>query len=87
MGSIIGASQIVGAISTLICPSIIAAILTGSGYTAGQTVSSSTATALVNAICYIPMVICAVAAAAAFLNPLNNKKLLQYQQEIAAKRA
>lgn len=86
MGSIIGASQVVGSISALICPSLIAVILTSTGYEAGQAVSDAAATGLVNAICLVPMAVCAISAVAAFFNPLNNKKLMQYQQEIAARK-
>ncbi len=86
MGSIIGSSQIIGAISSLICPSLIAYVLTSSGYVAGEAVSAATGTSFVNALCFIPMAICAIAAVAAFVNPLSNKKLMQYQQEIAARK-
>ncbi len=86
MGSVIGSSQIIGRISGLICPAIIAAVLNASGYAPGVTVAPETATIFVNAICYIPMAICTVSAVAAFLNPLTNAKLLQYQAEIQARK-
>lgn len=85
MGSVIGSSQIVGRIAGLISPTIIAAILSTSGYVPGEAVSEAAAATFVNAICYIPMIVCAISAAAAFLNPLTNKKLMQYQQEIASR--
>jgi len=83
MATIVGASQIVGTVAGLICPTLLAAALDGSGYVAGQTVSTEVATKLVNIMCFLPMAICAISAVAAFLNPLNNQKLNQYQQEIA----
>lgn len=86
MGSIIGSSQVVGTLAGLICPSLIAVILNSSGYVAGQAVSDATARSLVNAICLVPLAICVISAAAAFLNPLNNKKLMQYQKEIAERK-
>ncbi len=86
MGSIIGSSQIVGSIAGLICPSLIAVVLSSSGYVAGEVVSAETAAVFVNALCFIPMVICAISAAAAFLNPLSNQKLMQYQKEIAERK-
>lgn len=86
MGSVIGSSQIVGRIAGLITPAIIAAVLSASGYTPGEAVSETAAATFVNAICYLPMVVCAISATAAFLNPLTNKKLMQYQQEIAARK-
>lgn len=86
MGSIIGSSQIIGAISSLICPSLIAYVLTSSGYVAGEAVSATAASTFVNALCFIPMIICAISATAAFLNPLSNQKLMQYQKEIAERK-
>jgi len=86
MGTIIGGSQVVGTIAGLICPSILAIALSSSGYVAGQPASPEVASNLVNIMCFLPLVICVISAAAAFFNPLNNKKLMQYQQEIAARK-
>ncbi len=82
MATVIGASQVVGTISSLISSSLYSVVLIGTGYKAGEPITEQVQNGIINGITMIPLIACVAAAIAAKLNPLTNEKLIQYKKEI-----
>ena len=82
MATIIGGSQVVGTIGSLITSALFSIILIGSGYKAGESITPSVSAGIINALTIYPMLSAMIAAVCAKLNPLTNAKLVQYKTEI-----
>lgn len=82
MATIIGGSQIIGTISGLITSALYGVILIGTGYVAGQPITTEVSSGIINALAIYPAIVALVAAICAKLNPLTNEKLMQYKTEI-----
>lgn len=82
MATIIGGSQVVGTLASLIVSALYGVILISTGYVAGEPVNDAVANGIVNGIAVYPAIMAAIAAVAAKFNPLTNEKLIQYKKEI-----